>query len=78
MSEAYQPRYAAFLASLGRTDEGATAKPMLMQFMTDFIPRCRRTAPPEAYQNGHIVNHDAFTAHCWAVARDDLLKGFPA
>lgn len=74
----YQPRFAAFLASYGRTDSYANTTAMRALFICDFIPRAMRTAPSGMFSGKHITDHDAFTAHCWTMARNDLLERFPA
>lgn len=64
----YQPRWAAFMAAHGRTDAAFNTLANRVRFVCDFIPHCRRTAPQGVVTHGRVVDHVAFTAHCWAVA----------
>lgn len=74
----WQPRFAAFAASLGRTDTAFNTTAIRVEFVTAFLPRCKRTAPAGTFVSGVLVDPEGFTAHCWAVAQSDLLRNFPA
>lgn len=73
----FQSRFAAFAASFGRTDPAFNTKANRIAFLS-WIAGNKNSAPRIAVAGGRIVDHDAFTAHCWTVARDDLLRRFPA
>lgn len=73
----FQPRFAAFAASFGRTDAAFNTKANRIAFLS-WIALAKASAPVAAVMNGRVVDHDAFTAHCWDMARCDLLRGCPA
>ncbi|WP_103729013.1 hypothetical protein [Novosphingobium sp. HII-3] len=73
LQNSIQPRFAAFMASHGRTDfENFNTTVNRADFMA-WIGRCKRTAPVAAVANDRVVSQDAFTAHCWQVARDEIM-----
>lgn len=81
-AQSINPRMAAFLASHGRDQTYDVAVSFSRAhsnagFMA-FIARAKRTAAKWIVWNDRVVDQDAFTAHCWNVARDDLLGRFPA
>ncbi|QSR18439.1 hypothetical protein [Novosphingobium sp. KA1] len=82
MSAPVNPRYAAFVSSFGRDPSLSGVQAWQREqgnvpFMT-WIGKCRRTASAPAVVNGNVADHDAFTAHCWQVARDDAMARFAA
>jgi hypothetical protein len=84
-----QPRYAAWLTSLGLPVSAAGVSAVgecfgplrNVEFML-WIAACKRSAPAGVRSLDGIADHDAFTAHCWQVARaqpqGDLFGGLAA
>lgn len=68
-----QPRFAAFMGSRGSSDFATFNTTKNRADFMAWIARCKNTAPTAAVANGRVVDHDAFTAHCWQVARDDVM-----
>lgn len=73
----YQPRFEAFMSSFARDDAAFNCTSNRAAFIA-WISRCKDSAPANVVGGGQVLNQDAFTAHCRAVARDDLLRRFPA
>ncbi|EQB03885.1 hypothetical protein [Sphingobium sp. HDIP04] len=81
----FQPRYAAWLASLGLPVSGSSLAEVRARFgllrnieFMIWIRRCLATAPKGTLINGSVADHDAFTAHCWKQASADCLAAHPA
>jgi hypothetical protein len=75
---ALNTRWEAFMASFGRADHDTFNTTMNRCDFMAWIARCKASAPAAVKAFGHIADHDAFTAHCWQVAREDALRRFPA
>uniref|UniRef100_UPI0035CA9AC1 hypothetical protein n=1 Tax=uncultured Sphingomonas sp. TaxID=158754 RepID=UPI0035CA9AC1 len=83
-SDLIQPRYAAWLGSIGipATEAGIAEADQRfgcqtganVQFMA-WVSRCKATAPRAILNSSdRITDHDAFTEHCWKVAFADVLE----
>lgn len=68
-----QPRFAAFMASHGRDDYAAFNNTLNRCDFMAWISRCKSTASAPAVVGSQVADQDAFTAHCWQVARDDVM-----
>lgn len=81
-SDTIQPRYAAWLGSLGLpiSEEGVSAVRQRfgalrnIEFGT-WIRGCMASAPrgQGIIVNGGVADHEAFTEHCWKTAFGDIL-----
>lgn len=66
------------MASFGRTDFAAFNTTLNRCDFTAWIARCKRSAPGAVVFNDSVIDQDAFTAHCWAVAQTECLVRFAA
>jgi hypothetical protein len=86
-----QPRYAAWLGSIGLPTTEAGVHAAWERYgghiganlrMMQFIGRAKATAPSSVLfrgeRDGSIVDHDAFTEHCWCRSFSELLENFPS
>ncbi len=78
-----QPRYAAWVASLGLPINDAGLAEILLRFgplrnaeFMAWITRCKASFGGKV--NGHIADQDSFTAHCWRQASADCFAAHQA
>lgn len=75
---ALNTRWEAYMAAFGRTDHSAFNTTSHRAGFMAWIAHCKALAPASIRRGDHITDHEAFTAHCWQVAREDALRRFPA